>query len=179
MVAAPAKTSNQGNMLQLMALREIRDDMFCLRAATKQKHQREYMAVVRVEPVNLPLMSGGEQEAILEGFRSFLAGLSPKDRTLSIHCRTARYDLQPYLDKLDEMAAKHESPLYQLMAADHKAFVQKLASQRALLQRDFFVRVPMGSILTCVEIEESGILGWNFIFSSKNQEDTNGSYTEQ
>src|SRR5690348_4040105 len=109
MVAAPAKTSNQGNMLQLMALREIRDDMFCLRAATKQKHQREYMAVVRVEPVNLPLMSDGEQEAILEGFRSFLAGLSPKDRALSIHCRTARYDLQPYLDKLDEMASKHES----------------------------------------------------------------------
>ncbi len=145
MVAAPIKTNkgNLGNILQLMALREIRDDMFCLRAATKQKYRREYMAVVRVEAVNLPLMSDGEQEAILEGFRSFLAGLSPKDRALSIHCRTARYDLQPYLDKLDEIAAQHDSPLYQVMAADHKAFVQKLASQRALLQRDFFVRVPI------------------------------------
>jgi hypothetical protein len=145
MVAAPAPTrkGNRGNILQLMALREIRDDMFCLRAATNQKYQREYMAVVRVEPVNLPLMSDGEQEAILEGFRSFLASLSPKDRALSIHCRTAQYDLQPYLDKLDAIAAQHESPLYQLMAADHKAFVQKLASQRALLQRDFFVRVPI------------------------------------
>ncbi len=43
----------------------------------------------------------------------------------------------------------------------------------------FTLASRLGSILTCVEIEESGILGWNFIFSSKNQEDTNGSYTEQ
>jgi hypothetical protein len=143
MVAAPAKTQNTGNILQLMALREIRDDMLCLRSATKQKYQRDYMAVVRVEPVNLPLMSDGEQEAILEGFRAFLAGLSPKDQPLSIHCRTARYDLQPYLDKLDAMAAKYDSPLYQRMAEDHKAFIQKLASQRALLRRDFFVRVSI------------------------------------
>ena len=143
MVATPAKTGNTGNILQLMALREIRDDVLCLRASTKQKYQREYMAVVRVEPVNLPLMSEGEQEAILEGFRSFLAGLSPQDKALSIHCRTVRYDLQPYLDKLDTMAARYHSPLYQRMAEDHKAFVQKLASQRALLHRDFFVRVPI------------------------------------
>lgn len=143
MVAAPAKNSNTGNILQLMALREIRDDVLCLRSATKQKYQRDYMAVVRVEPVNLPLMSDGEQEAILEGFRSFLAALSPQDKALSIHCRTARYELQPYLDKLDEMAAKYASPRYQHMAEDHKAFVQKLASQRALLHRDFFVRVPI------------------------------------
>lgn len=145
MVTTPDRTttSKQGNILQLMALREIRDDVFCLRAETKQKYQREYMAVVRVEPVNLPLMSDGEQETILEGFRSFLASLSPKEKALSIHCRTARYDLQPYLDKLDEMASRYDSHLYQLMAADHKAFVQKLASQRALLHRDFFVRVPI------------------------------------
>lgn len=143
MVAAPAKPSKTGNILHLMALREIRDDVLCLRSATKQKHQRDYMAVVRIEPVNLPLMSDGEQEAILEGFRSFLAGLTPKDRALSIHCRTARYNLQPYLDRLDAMAAKYHSPLYQRMAKDHKTFVQKLASQRALLQRDFFVRVPL------------------------------------
>jgi hypothetical protein len=143
MVAAPTKTNNTGNVLQLMALREIRDDVLCLRSATKQKYQRDYMAVVRVEAVNLPLMSDGEQEAILEGFRSFLASLTPKDRALSIHCRTARYNLQPYLDKLDAMAAHYDSPLYQRMAEDHKAFVQKLASQRALLHRDFFVRVPI------------------------------------
>ncbi|MGH2478240.1 MAG: TraC family protein, partial [Ktedonobacteraceae bacterium] len=143
MVAAPAKTTNTGNILQLMALREIRDDVLCLRSATKQKYQRDYMAVVRVEPVNLPLMSDGEQEAILDGFRSFLVSLTPKDKALSIHCRTARYELQPYLDKLDAMAAKYASPLYQRMAEDHKLFVQKLASQRALLHRDFFVRVPI------------------------------------
>ncbi len=145
MVAAPAQKTKTtpGNILQLMALREIRDDVLCLRATTKQKHQRDYMAVVRVEPVNLPLMSNGEQEAILEGFRSFLTGLSPKDQPLSIHCRTARYDLQPYLDRLDTIAEAEESALYQAMADDHKAFVQKLASQRALLQRDFFVRVPI------------------------------------
>lgn len=143
MVAAPTKTNKTGNILQLMALREIRDDVLCLRSATQQKYQRDYMAVVRVEPVNLPLMSDGEQEAILEGFRSFLAGLTPNEKALSIHCRTVRYDLHPYLEKLDTMAARYDSPLYQRMAEDHKAFVQKLASQRALLHRDFFVRVPI------------------------------------
>ncbi|MBX5450167.1 VirB4 family type IV secretion system protein [Thermogemmatispora sp.] len=141
MVAIPRKIANRGNVLRLLTLREIRDDVMCLRSLTKQKHQREYMAVVRVEPVNLPLMSDGEQEAILEGFRAFLAGISPQEKPLSIHCRTARYNLQPYLDKLDEVAATQKSDLYKAMAADHKAFVQKLASQRALLQREFYVRV--------------------------------------
>lgn len=145
MVAAPIQTSQNrpGNMLHLIALRDVRNDVLCLRAATSPKHLREYLAVVRVEPINLPLMSDGEQEGILEGFRSFLAGLSPQEKAISIHCRTVPYDLQPYLDKLDTIAAEHPSLLYQHMATDHKAFIQKLASQRALLHRDFFVRIPI------------------------------------
>jgi hypothetical protein len=141
--AKKADKNNQGNILQLIALREIRNDVLCLRAATNPKHQREYMAVMRVEPINLPLMSDGEQEGVLEGFRSFLAGQSPQDNGLSIHCRTVPYNLQSYFDKLDTIAGEHPSPLYQRMAADHKAFIQKLANQRALLRRDFFVRVSI------------------------------------
>jgi RHS repeat-associated protein len=42
-----------------------------------------------------------------------------------------------------------------------------------------FCSAISGSILTCVENEESGILNWHSVVSQKTQEDTNGSRTKQ
>lgn len=137
-------SANRGNVLQLMSLREVRDDCFCLKPRSKSRYQREYMAVIKVDPINFPLMSSGEQEAILEGFRSFLSSLSPNAPALSIHVRNRPYNLGQYLSNLDTIIQEPEiSDLYKELAADHRQFIQSLASSHALIEREFYVRVPL------------------------------------
>lgn len=131
-----------GSVLHLLNIRAAQDDCLILRPAQNPHQQREYLAVVMVDAVNFALMSEGEQEIILAGWRSFLMSQDPKDR-LSIHVRTVPYKIQSYIDKLDEAEADAESDLYRAMAIDHRHFVQDLAAQRALLQREFYVRIPL------------------------------------
>lgn len=137
-------SANCGDILQLISLREVRDDCLCLKPRGKSHYLREYMAVIRVDPINFPLMSVGEQEAILEGFRSFLASRSPNALPLVIHARTTPYDFGPYLSNLDAIIQEPEiSDLYKELAVDHRHFVQSLASSHALIEREFYVRVPL------------------------------------
>lgn len=131
-----------GSVLNLLNIRAGQDDCLVLRPAHNPRQQREYLAVVKVDAVNFALMSEGEQEIILAGWRSFLMSQDPKDR-LSIHARTVPYNIQPYLETLDEAEAHAESDLYRTMAIDHRHFVQDLAAQRALLQREFYIRIPL------------------------------------
>ncbi len=131
-----------GKVLDLVSIRAAQDDCLILRPAQNQRYYREYLAVVKVDPINFTLMSEGEQEIILSGFRTFLMSLDPADR-LSIHMRTTPYDIQPYLDKLEVAEEQAVSELHRAMAYDHRLFVQRLASERALLQREFYVRIPL------------------------------------
>src|SRR5579875_3096698 len=124
-----------GKVLDLVSIRAAQDDCLILRPAQNQRYYREYLAVVKVDPINFTLMSEGEQEIILSGFRTFLMSLGPADR-LSIHMRTTPYDIQPYLDKLEVAEEQAVSELHRAMAYDHRLFVQRLASERALLQRE-------------------------------------------
>lgn len=131
-----------GRVLDLLNIRAGQDDCLILRPAQNPRQQREYLAVVKVDAVNFALMSEGEQEIILAGWRSFLMSQDPKDR-LSIHARTLPYNIQPYIDTLREAEEQAKSDLYRAMAIDHRHFVQELAAQRALLQREFYIRIPL------------------------------------
>src|SRR5579859_2198681 len=137
MVAIKSLANKPGNILDLINLREIREEVMCLRLPKKQ--EQEYKAVIAIHPVNFSLMSEGEQEAILEGFRVLLQRLQTGD-PISIHVRVRPYDLQPYLTKLQE-AKQRPAPIIQEMAVDHEQFVLALASQHAILQREFYIRV--------------------------------------
>src|SRR5579883_140168 len=142
MVAANRKV---GNVLELIGLREIRDGVLCLRA-TSNKREREYRAVLAVDPVNFSLMEEAEQEVILEGFRVFLNRLRVH-QSISIHVQIRPYDLGPYLVKLEEAqnAPSHIRRVIGDLARDHEQFVLDLASQHAILQRRFYIRVAARS----------------------------------
>lgn len=144
MVAATASRT-AGNVMDLMRIRTVRDDCVCQRpeAGRANKYQRDYLAVLRVEPCNLLMMSATEQESILESFRSFCATLAPKDRGLSIHIRIRNYQLAPYLERLRQGLLNQPSQGYEDMVLDHEAFILHLASQKALLRREFYVRIPL------------------------------------
>lgn len=137
------RSGRAGTVLSQLAIREIRDDCFILRAAQAPRVQQEYQAVVQVNPVNFTLMASEEQASIIEGYRAYWAGRTPADGTLCIHARTSRYDITPYLDQLEHTATSHPEAGYREMARLHKQFVEQLAASRALLSRGFWVRVSV------------------------------------
>ncbi len=138
MVVSLKKQKNAGNVLNLINVREIQDCCLCSQAP--KKSEREYRAVLAIEPVNFGLMSDREQEMVLESFRVLLQRLAVGN-CISIHIRIRPYDLQPYLDKLHHARESTESEVIKDIAHDHELFVRSLTSEQAILQREFYIRV--------------------------------------
>jgi hypothetical protein len=115
-------------------LREIRHDVLCLAAFSNPK-RREYRAVIKAGSVSFDLMSEGEQEIVLESFRTFLMRLSTDT---VIHIRIKPYNLTSYLEKIS--LAQPQEGLAEL-AADHQQFVRSFAAAHVLLQREFYLIV--------------------------------------
>lgn len=86
------------------------------------------------------MMSEGEQKAILEGFRALLLRLQQHD-LVSIHIRTRPYDISSYLYRLHQAQQEAASEDIYEMVVDHDNFVRMLASEHAVLQREFYIRV--------------------------------------
>lgn len=140
MVSSP---SSRGRVLSLLAVQAMDEDCLVLRSERASGSQREYQAVLAVDPVNFPLLAHEEQTDILEGWRAFLAGHTPADRPLCIHMRVSEYGLAPYLTTLEQTRTEHPQQAYREMAASHQQFVRHLAANQALLTREFYVRVSL------------------------------------
>ena len=79
-------------------------------------------------------MSEDEQEGVIEGFKSFLNGLS---YPIQVLIRNRSYNLDKYLNALEDVQG-YLSPI----SRNHADFVRKLASRRALVKREFYIVVP-------------------------------------
>lgn len=127
-----------GKVLDLISVREIEHSCLCLKTGGPV-YDREYKAVVAVDPLNFTLLSDREKEGVLESFRVLLNRLT---FAISIHIRIERYDIGPYLSRLDLAAQNARTPAIGEMAIDHKEFVMTLAATHTLLQRRFYIIVP-------------------------------------
>ena len=90
MVTSLSKRQKAGNILDLIQMREIKDN--CLISKTPKRGIVEYRAVLKVNPVNFSLMSDVEQESVLESFRVLLQRLDI-GVAISIHVRVLPYVL--------------------------------------------------------------------------------------
>jgi len=117
---------------ELLPLDEIAGDVLRLRGG-------DYRAVLQAGSVNFALKSEAEQEAILAGYRRFLNGLS---YPLQVLVRVVPTDVEGYLAGLREARAGTDT--LRRLALDHESFVRRIARERTLLDRRFFVVVPAG-----------------------------------
>ena len=90
--------------------------------------------------MNFGLQGERQQEAIVAGYAAFLNGLT---FPVQILVRVLPIDLERYLAELERRAAARgcRSTLAEL-ARDHVAFLRRLARNRTLLERRFYVVVP-------------------------------------
>ncbi len=112
-------------------LRDVTGDVACLGLSRKTF---AYRGIIKVNTINFSLMSEEDQDAVIEGFKEFLNGLS---FPIQILIRNLPYQLEPYLRSMESV----EGDLAE-MAHDHVEFVRQLASKRALVKRAFYIIVP-------------------------------------
>lgn len=99
----------------------------------------EYRAVLEVSGVNFGLLGEGEQEALLAGYAAFLNGLT---FPVQILVRVLPLDMEVYLAHLGRRVRAGLPNGLLLLLRDHEAFLRRLARNRTLLQRRFYVVVP-------------------------------------
>ena len=119
---------------ELLPLEDIVGGVLCLRGG-------DYRAVVEAQSVNFALKSEAEQEAIMAGYRAFLNSLS---YPIQVVVRILPTDVEAYLGGLRERFGGRGGEVLRRLALDHEAFVRRLARERTLLERRFYVVVPAG-----------------------------------
>src|SRR3990172_2335771 len=119
---------------EMLPLDDVVDGVLCLRGG-------DYRAVLEAQSVNFALKSDTEQEAIMAGYRAFLNALS---YPIQVVVRILPTDVEPYLAALRQRADGRGTEALRRLALDHEAFVRRLARERTLLERRFFVVIPAG-----------------------------------
>jgi hypothetical protein len=118
----------------LLPLEDIVDGILCLRGG-------DYRAVLEAQSINFALKSEAEQEGIIAGYRAFLNALG---YPLQVVVRILPTDVDAYLDGLRQRPRARGDETLRHLALDHEAFVRRLARERSLLERRFYIVVPAG-----------------------------------
>ncbi len=124
-----------GSVQEMLPLEEIVEGVLCLRGG-------DYRAVIQAQSVNFALKSEEEQEAVMAAYRSFLNSLS---HPLQMLVRILPTNVEPYLAGFRTNVTTHaNSEAIRRLALDHEMFVRRLARERTLLERRFYLVVPSG-----------------------------------
>jgi hypothetical protein len=94
--------------------------------------------VLEIGSVNFGLQGEAEQEAVTAGFAACLNSLT---FPVQIVVRVLPIDIGGYLAYLDQRT-RHRSPDLIDLAHDYSTFLQRLARNRTLLERRFYLVVP-------------------------------------
>lgn len=97
--------------------------------------------VLAAGSLNFALAAEAEQEATLAAYRAFLGGLR---FPLQVLVRVQPTDVERYLAGLRPAVGASVGPALMKLALDHETFVRRLARERVLLDRRFYVVVPAG-----------------------------------
>lgn len=120
---------------RFLPIAEIRDDTVLLKNGG-------FRAVVKVNAVNFNLKSEVEQQGIISGYQSFVNTLL---FPIQIIVRSSRLNIDPYIKKLRDQADKHTSELLKSQTLDYADFMEKLVSAADIMQKGFYIVVPVDS----------------------------------
>jgi hypothetical protein len=136
---APSQVlSKTGHVIRtFVRVRDVKGDVACLNLGTPHLH---YRGILKINTVNFALMSEEDQDALIEGFKGFLNGIS---FPIQILIRNLPYKLDGYLAAIDSIQGDLAE-----VARDHAQFVRQFASNRALVKRVFYIIVPADHALT-------------------------------
>ncbi len=131
-----AKSKPGPSTQQYLDIAEIRDDMVILKDGTVR-------SVLLVSSINFALKSSDEQEAIIQGYMTFLNGL---EFPIQIVIQSRKMNIDAYMNKLAEQQKKTTNDLLRTQIADYRSFVNELVDLGQIMQKRFYLVVPYDPI---------------------------------
>lgn len=123
---------NSNSTQNNLQIAEIRDGVVIM-------NDGSFRSVVMVKSINFDLMSPAEREGVEYSYQGFLNSLY---FPIQIFIRSNKVDIRPYLEKLDKIRSEHENMLLALLMEDYLAFIDDLASQTNIMDKNFYVVIP-------------------------------------
>ena len=111
---------------------EIRDDIVVMKDGTIR-------AVLLVSSINFSLKSVDEQNAIMQGYTSFLNSL---DGPIQIVIQSRKLNVEDYQNRLKAQEKEQKNDLLREQIRDYRQFVSELVELGEIMQKKFFVIVP-------------------------------------
>ena len=98
-------------------------------------------ALLEVEAQNFNLKSETEQQGIIAGYQSFMNTL---DFPIQIVIRSSKMNIDPYIERLRKIAeTQHTNELLKKQTLLYAEFVEKLVDVADIMQKRFYVVVPI------------------------------------
>lgn len=117
---------------RFLDIAEIREDTVILKDGTMRM-------VLLVSSINFALKSDDEQNAIIQGYISFLNSI---DFTLQIAIQSRRLNVQGYIDKLAEIEKEQTNDLLRMQVKEYRQFIGELVELGEIMNKRFYVVVP-------------------------------------
>lgn len=134
---------------------EIRDDIVIMRDGTLR-------VVLLVSSINFSLKSVDEQNAIVQAYMQFLNGL---DYPIQVVIQSRRMNIDHYMTQLDESERNQQNDLLKRQIKDYKAFVKQLVDLGDIMQKRFYVVVPLNPAIDKGTVQKGFVQRISDIFS--------------
>lgn len=118
---------------KFLDIAEIRDDILILKDGTLR-------AVLLVSSINFSLKSLDEQNAIVQSYMQFLNGL---DYPIQVVIQSRRMNIDNYMRQMQEQEKQMTNDLLKRQIKDYQAFVLQLVKLGDIMQKRFYVVVPL------------------------------------
>lgn len=125
----PVNPNSTQNVLQIA---EIRDGIVIMNDGT-------FRSVIMVKSINFDLMSPQERDAVEFSYQGFLNSLY---FPIQIFIRSQKVDLREYIERLDKIRLEHENMLLAMLMDDYINYIDMLAAQTNIMDKNFYVVVP-------------------------------------
>lgn len=159
------KSAGASSTQKYVEVDEIRDGVIILKSGGLR-------AVVLVSSLNFDLKSTEEQDAIINQYQQFLNSL---DFPVQIVISSRRFNIEPYLNLLEDEVKQQQNELLRFQITEYKSFIKNLTEVSNIMSKYFYVVVPFSPS----EDEHSGLFGKLLgIFRSKHAVSAEGNLFE-
>lgn len=124
--------TNPNSTQNSLQIAEIRDGVVIM-------NDGSFRSVMMLKSINFDLMSQQEQEYVEYSFQNFLNSLY---FPVQIFIRSAKVDLQPYIEKLDKIRTEHDNMLLALLMDDYIGYIDALSQQTNIMDKKFYLVIP-------------------------------------
>ncbi len=118
-------------------IKEIRDGVVILKDGSMRM-------ILLTSSINFALKSEDLQEAIIVQFQNFLNAL---DFSIQIYIQSRRFDIKPYLAKLEENYRTQLNDLMKVQIKEYVNFVRDFSENTNIMSKHFFMVIPYASSL--------------------------------